>query len=38
MTATPKTADVDVMANVKHLEICHLDMELSYVFFIAIEL
>jgi hypothetical protein len=29
MDATPKTADVDVIANVKPREICHLDMELS---------
>jgi hypothetical protein len=38
MAVTPETANEEVVANVKPGEICHLDMELSLVFFIDIEL
>jgi hypothetical protein len=37
MAVTSEIVDSDIMANVKPWEICLLDMELSMVFFMAIE-
>jgi hypothetical protein len=38
ISVTLGTADTDAMANVKPLELCLLDMEMSYIFFMAAEL
>jgi hypothetical protein len=38
MAMTPRTVDADVVADVKPLELCLLDKESSYVFFMATEL